>query len=507
MDSTLRRTRLSAVIALYAVLGLAWAGFARWVVPPRLAAAHPGPLVESLKQYLQVPPAGFLRQDMPGRWREFSGAVLIALALHLTVVVRLARPAGRRSSPILDVSLGILAAAFLAVAAVSRARQDYYFYLEIWYHVRQGHDPWFIVSGQNGQVPLNAYGPLFNPLAALAWINPAAPRLLMSYGYILFAIAMSRGFAAGRPPSAIRTLGLLVLFWNPFAWIEVAFYGHFDILVGLACLWAILAWADGRDIRAGLGLAAGVLLKYLPIVLLPVLAFDRGRFRLRFLGVALAAIAIGLGVSHWIWGLSTFLPLVLAASRRPEGLSIFRYIGAQYSPSIYIGLMIRVWQLPPVLLVLGLVGVWRWSQSRQPDVLASALAAVLVLVVLYRVGYPQYQMVPFVLASAWLLRDWDRLRHRTALVVAMSLYFGWIISYDVGYTLHETGLLNINWYRVEDAAGLPTFVLGSAFLACLIRTATPPDPAHPTKPESPVTPVTVSSQPPLHAGPGLCSDV
>lgn len=479
MNPTTRTIRPTAVVALYAALALAWAGFAGWVVAPRVTAAHPGPLVEALKRFLEVPPAGFLRQDMPGRWREFSGAVTIAMALHLIVVALLMRSrrraAGPGSSPRLDLVLGTLAAAFLAVAAVSPARQDYYFYLEIWYHIQRGHDPWFTVLTVNGTAPLNAYGPLFNPLAYLAWINPVAPRLLLSQAYVLFAIAMSRGFAAGRPPSGLRTFGLLVLFWSPFAWIEVAFYGHLDILVGLACLGSVRAWADGRDIRAGLDLAAGVLLKFLPIVLLPFLAIDpdRPRLRSRFLATALAAIAAVVGASVLIWGPSTFLPMALAANRRPEALSIFQFLRGRYSPLLIRGTSAYTWHASPILQVLGLAGVWQWSRSRRPDVVASALAAVLVLVLLYRVGYPQYQMVPFVLASAWVLRDWDRLRSRTALVVAMALYFGWIAAYDVGYFLHEVHYLTIEWMKVEDAAGLPTFLLGAPFLACVFRAATP----------------------------------
>ena len=71
---------------LYVALGLGWAGFARWVVPPLLVAAHPGPLIEALRKALHVPPVPFLCQDLLGRWREIWEATLIAMALHLTIV-------------------------------------------------------------------------------------------------------------------------------------------------------------------------------------------------------------------------------------------------------------------------------------------------------------------------------------------------------------------------------------------------------------------------------------
>jgi hypothetical protein len=471
------RTRIYAWVTLYLALGLAWAAFARWVVPPMLAAEHPGPFAEALKRFLHVPPVVFLCQDLPGRWREFSMAVGIAIALHLTIVLILGwRDRGtdvRGPSRRMNLAPGILAAAFLAVAALLPIRQDYYFYLHMWYQVRDWEDPWFLVSGQNGLAPLNAYGPLFNPLAVLAWLNPVAPRLLFSYAYILFAIGMTHGFAAGRPPSGMRTLALLVLFWNPFPWVEVAFYGHFDLLIGLTCLGTVLALARGWDIRAGLCLAGGVLLKYLPIVLLPFLAMDRdrGRLRTRFLAVSVAAIAAGLAQGWLIWGSSMFLPMKLAATRPATTFSIFRFLNGPYSPLPRIGISMNFLELATPVLLAALAITWWWCRDRKPDVETTAVVVVLVLLIFYRVGYPQYQMVLFVLAAAWLLRNWDQLQGRTALVVAMGLYGTWITGCDVAYMLEEAWDVPVNWDSISYAAGFPTFVLGSVLLGCVVRAA------------------------------------
>ena len=109
----------------------------------------------------------------------------IAAFLHLTILWFLRRYdlraaegdpqrtscAGRRVSR----ALAILALAFLAVTALTWPRHDYYFYVQIWYEVCQGHDPWWIVWGKHGDGPLNAYGPAFNLLAGLAWLNLLAP--------------------------------------------------------------------------------------------------------------------------------------------------------------------------------------------------------------------------------------------------------------------------------------------------------------------------------------------
>jgi hypothetical protein len=113
---------------------------------------------------------------------------------------------------------------------------------------------------------------------------------------------------------------------------------------------------------------------------------------------------------------------------------------------------------------------------RKPDVGASALVAVLVLLLFYRVGFPQYQMVPFVLGSAWLLRHWDRLRNRAALIAAMALYFGCFTVLDVVYMLSDAWNVVVDWESLQDTGGLLTFLLGLAFLGSVVAALPPEDP-------------------------------
>jgi hypothetical protein len=477
------RTRLYAWIILYTAVGLGWAGFARWVVPPLLAAENPGPAIEAVKQHLRVPPVLFFSQDLLDRWREFVDIVLIALALHFTIVVILGwydrRSAGGEPSRpawgarLMSLALGVVTLAFLAVAILAPIRQDYFFYLEMWYHVQHGQDPWFTVHGENGVAPLNAYGPLFNLLAGLAWINPRAPKLLFVYAYMLFAIAQTKSFAAGRSPSALRAIGLMILFWNPFPWVEVAFYGHFDVLVGLACLGAVRALAREREVLSGVCLASGVLLKFLPIVILPFLAFDRGRRRprTRLLAAALIAIAVGVVLSVLVWGSTTFLPMTLAANRRSMGPSFFTFLRGRHSPLVKLNVIPNVDWLAPYVQLAALGFAWRWSRNDKPDVEAAAAVVVLLLVVLYRVGYPQYQMVPFVVCLAWLLGHWDRLRNPIVLAAATVLYFGCVAAVDVAYMLNEACSVVLDWGSLQEAAGLAIFLLGCALVAALVWTA------------------------------------
>jgi hypothetical protein len=479
------RPRLRVLFALYAAFALGWVALAHWVVPPLLVGDRPGRLIAAVRRYIQNAPAPFLTQDILGCWREFAGAVLIAAVLHLTIIVILRRydfrsgagqewenaRAGRRGS----LALAIVSLAFLAVTVLSGPRQDYFFYLQIWSGIRRGHDPWFNVAGLDGEGPLNAYGPLFNPLAGLAWVNPLAPKLIFAYAYIVFAVSQIKGFPGSDPCSRLRALGLTALFWNPFPWVEIALFGHFDILVGLFCLAAVRARVQARDILSGICLALGVLLKYLPIVLLPFLALDGRRLRRRFIIAATTTIVFGLAVAWGLWGPSVLRPVRFAAVRRSTTLSIFRFIRGAYSPLQWFRAMGNYDDLAPVVLFLALLRAWSWARVRRPNIEALAVIVVTTTVLLYRVGYPQYQIVPLVLASSWAIGHWEHLRARTFLAAAMGCYFGWLAAFDLYYSLVKDLVTDAGWSILMELAGLPTFLFGCMFLASVVRSSAPED--------------------------------
>jgi len=78
--------------------------------------------------------------------------------------------------------------------------------------------------------------------------------------------------------------------------------------------------------------------------------------------------------------------------------------------------------LAPYVLFSALLLAWRWAWVRQPDALAAAVVVAITTVLFYRTAYPQYQMVPFVLGSAWAVRHWDSIAGRTWRVLAIACY-------------------------------------------------------------------------------------
>ncbi len=465
--------------AIAGTLILGWLGLAHGLLPPWIEEAREGHSLPWLNGVVQALAGNRPAVRVMEAWREFSNAIAIAGVLWIAscrfIWTRLrvggegesrdpGRPLAVRS---MALALSLISLLFLGFTVRFGVVQDYFHYLSVWREVRLRHDPWFLVRGVFGTYPLNAYGPLFNPLAALTWLHPLLPKLLFSTSYVLLTSWLI-GFASRDGRASHRTLlPLLVWFWNPYVWVELTYFGHFEVLVGLTVVAALEERARRRELNAGTWLGLGVLLKYLPVVLVPFLALEDGkRLRWRFLFAAAGVIALGFGTSLLLWGPSTFRPLEFAATRGAYHLSIYRFLRGAYSP-----LPVAEWSgalgsWAPVILFLALLRTWSWYREHQVATDAAAVLASFVTVLFYQVGFAQYPMVPFVLISWWLLRHRDRLAHRLPLWISVALYFGWLSAFDLVDAHREVGTT-----RMEEWAGLLNFVLGCLVVIGLVRSA------------------------------------
>src|SRR5262249_21321564 len=81
-----------------------------------------------------------------------------------------------------------------------------------------------------------------------AGANALAPKLLFALAYCLFAVWLLKRGTAAPSPAAAPTAGPLLLAWliSPLAWVEIAYFGHFDVLAAIACVAAGAAVGRGR---------------------------------------------------------------------------------------------------------------------------------------------------------------------------------------------------------------------------------------------------------------------
>jgi hypothetical protein len=334
----------------------------------------------------------------------------------------------------------------------------------MWREVRLGHDPWFFAYGVFGKYPMNAYGPLFNIFAIPALVNPLLPKLLFAGAYLVFAVSLIKDRGKDRLQAGLVWPLLVVWFWMPYCWVELANFGHFDVLVGLLCAAAVEARVRQRDVISGICLGLGVLLKFMPIVLLPFLILDRGRPRYRLLSAAAVTIALGLGASVLLWGPATFRPLIFAAGRSSHHLSIYRFLKGYYSPLQWLNFNEDPDQAAPVFMLMALLWAWLLVRKRMIEPAPAAVLAVLVTLMFYQVGFAQYHMVLFVLASHWMMSARGAIKEAIPVWIALGCYFGWLSIFDV--LLSTT---NIDYMGIQELIGLPTFLLGCLVLVSIVR--------------------------------------
>jgi hypothetical protein len=124
------------------------------------------------------------------------------------------------------------------------------------------------------------YPPLSQMLflcAALISQHPAAIKLLLAASVAVSAW-MVVDMLRRRGEPTIRVVWLL---WNPLVIIETARAGHIDVFAALFVVTVLWLIDRGREVGAWIALAAGMMAKLYPVLLLPVLWSHRGERDLR----------------------------------------------------------------------------------------------------------------------------------------------------------------------------------------------------------------------------------
>jgi Glycosyltransferase family 87 len=466
---------LLPLIAIYAAVCLLWIGFANGIAPNIIAAAYNEQSLSVLNWFFQSH-RSLPREHYLDLWNVIAAAVLIATVLHLVIVLFIGSIGRKHRLLLLDTPracsrtnfvLIAFSAAFLAVTALSWAHGDYRAYLEMWMIVLGGRDPW---PAGTPRYPFNTYGPLFDALALLVRVNPLTNKLLFAFSYLVYVIWLIKDFAPRRGLAAFSWPWLGLWLVNPFPWVEIAYFGYFDVLVGLACIAAVHSLVGKKAGVSGTSLALGILLKYMPIVILPFLVFSERRLSFRLLTFCVGVVICGLVVSVLIWGTSTFWPLTFAATRPPHW-SIYDVLASTHSP------LRLFWDPPnpnsldwlekPFLVTAGL-GMFAWCMFRRTGPALSATLAVLATLLFYRTGYINYQMVPFLLISYWMVSEWERLGEYSALAALLGGYFGVLAILElVHWTLSTEDIL------YNDIV-IFKFLLGCALLIGLVQFSASP---------------------------------
>lgn len=240
------------------------------------------------------------------------------------------------------------------------------------------HDALYAALNHSG-VP-TIYPPLAQWLFATAWKLGGTP---LAWKAILLALEalLVAGLAALLRRRGLPVYRLLLYYWNPLVVVECYGSGHVDLAAAAFLVLALILLEKGRRVRAGAAWGAAVLIKLVPLLLVPALARRRAWGTL-----AAGAILIFL----------LYLPFRQAGPMLVEGLRIYArhwdYNGPVYAlirPSFRDGDAPRV-LLAGALAVALVVIAWR-ARTLSGALLASWMA----FLILSPTVYPWY-LVPTV---------------------------------------------------------------------------------------------------------------
>jgi hypothetical protein len=139
-------------------------------------------------------------------------------------------------------------------------------------------DPWMAYITPDWAARVSPYGPLWNLLAApITWlagdqivIALVGLKVLMVLALLAGGWVIARALAAAG--SAQIATGALLYLWNPIVLWEGIGNGHNDVLLTLALLLALSAWAARRDRLVIPLLVVAALIKYVSLPLIPLAA-------------------------------------------------------------------------------------------------------------------------------------------------------------------------------------------------------------------------------------------
>lgn len=443
----LRRSIL--LVAIFAALWAAAAVLAPLVGPQLIEAAYADralPILGWISQHRDTIPVQFYLE----RWRTISDAVPLAGILHVGVIAFLLTIGRRDRSPGSnavsadygdDAILIGFSGVFIIWTLITWYHQDYVAYLYEWNQILAGGVPWDLDGFW-----INTYGPLFNVLALPASIHPLLPKLLIAFCYLMFTVWFVKYFAP-RQQLVLRSWAVMLLWlFNPFPWIEIGYFGHFDVLMGIASVAAAHSLTRGRDVAAAFWLALGTLVKFLPVVILPFLALE-GR-RVRFAACSVFFVLTGFALSFLIWGPSTFTPIAFAATRQSASSIYDFFTRSPFSPLLLVTDRPNVdWLAMPCLAASGLT-VFTWCAIRRVEPVLASVLAILTTLAFYRIGYMQYQTVLLMVGAYWATLNWEHLKDNVVLVRLLVAYCIYFAVVDSAYVVQAVpygitfGLLN-----------------------------------------------------------------
>ena len=309
------------------------------------------------------------------------------------------RRAGPRATLFLWLAFSLAA---LGLTLFSGVNHDYSSYVQHWQLLLDSANPW--ASEHLGQpIDFNAYGPGNLALAPALSLHALAPKICLALTMFLVALMLSDESAQqgtrGRD-GLLSPAFLLAL--CPLTAVYVYGFGSNDALAALSVAVALRMRSNGRFALAGTALAIGALVKFYPLLFVPLFAFSAdGRVQLRTFISATAVFLGGMGAAYLAWGADIFAPFLYATERAPKMLSILRLLdpaSARLGGEAMVEWLIDF----NSLLVVAVASLFAlYATLARLDWRVATSTGIFLILMTYKVGHPHFYL-PWLVAYAWL---------------------------------------------------------------------------------------------------------
>lgn len=328
---------------------------------------------------------------------------------------------------------------------------DYTEYVKQWEHFLQMGKPYLDFQGNfNG----NAYGLFHSLFAYLYALYPTIPRVVFVLSWIGVSLLVLSRF---RGVLRLWWGMVALLFFNPFFFVLFVMYGHNEIIAVFFTVLAVFLLQGKKDTWAGVALAIAILVKIVPIVLVPFLFFGEKKLRWRFLSSVCVSLFFVMLLAWSIWGNEIWTPFTFAAGRESKLLSIFYFLRAEFSPLRLFKWLPNVdWLSLP--LMVGSLAILCLIQLRyRLDVITVTLLAFLTIFLFYKVNHHQYHTATILLSVYWISCYWKKIVTYNVQVGYVLVFILWISINVLLYAV--LGNFYGEWEWIRSGVGLPTFIL------------------------------------------------
>lgn len=344
------------------------------------------------------------------------------------------------------------------IIAFSNNSFDYKQYEVQWQYFLESGNPWRWGS--------NTYGPLHGMFAYVHSIWVKAPRMIFSLTFLFASYLLAKELLKdSKLELSQKKLFIFLLLLNPLYWIFSVVFGCNDAFVAGLTLFSILLYRNNKYLTSALFLSLAILMKFIPIIIIPFLAFYQNRIRWRFSIASISITLIGFYISYLKWGGMVFHPFRVSAEREAKLLSIFRYIDGDFS--ILPALSNHQTDLISTqIIAYGLILIFfMYLLTNSRNQLTAIALALTFLLTFYKVGHFQFYM-SLELILFLLIADLGKEGfHYQAAIKVLFFFIIWFGLLTISFAATEGYYKNFEFLR--EIISLPQFTVSLILILAL----------------------------------------